>query len=205
MIMKGGYGAGVTDADGNIVEPLASLLTYWELDPADFKGRPEDTREALQRAKRALGPDKGYSHYATVPDEQLTDAFHYTLFPNFAVSLWADGFHFLRARPHPTDPEQCLFDNWWYASPASVAAELDDGTSATESLTADGSGDVPVKWLTCGEGLHRPGDRRRCSGVYHPAARCALTRASQALISQARKSASAVTTSASMTTSMARL
>ena len=36
--------------------------------------------------------------------EQLTDAFHYTLFPNFAVSLWSDGFHFLRARPHPTDP-----------------------------------------------------------------------------------------------------
>ena len=55
MIMKGGYGAGVTDADGNIVEPLASLLTYWELDPADFKGRPEDTREALQQAKRDAG------------------------------------------------------------------------------------------------------------------------------------------------------
>jgi phenylpropionate dioxygenase-like ring-hydroxylating dioxygenase large terminal subunit len=151
MIMKGGYGAGVTDADGNIVEPLASLLDYWSLDPADFKGKPEDTREALQQAKRELGPDKGYSHYAAVPDEQLTDAFHYTLFPNFAVSLWADGFHFLRARPHPTDPEQCLFDNWWYASAASVAAELDDGTSATESLTGNGSGDVPVKWLTCGE------------------------------------------------------
>ena len=43
---------------------------------------------------------------------------------NFAVSLWADGFHC--GTPHPTDPEQCLFDNWWYASPASVAAELDD-------------------------------------------------------------------------------
>ena len=50
--------------------------------------------------KRRLGPDRGYSHYAKVPDEQLTDAFHYTLFPNFAVSVWSDGFHFLRARPH---------------------------------------------------------------------------------------------------------
>ena len=28
----------------------------------------------------------------------------------------ADGFHFLRARPHATDPERCVFDNWWYAS-----------------------------------------------------------------------------------------
>ena len=28
---------------------------------------------------------------------------------------------------------------------------LDDGTSATESLTGDGAGEVPIKWLTCGE------------------------------------------------------
>ena len=77
------------------------------------------TREALQKAKRELGVARGYGHYANLPDEQLTDDFHYTLFPNFAVSLWSDGFHFMRLRPHMTDPEQCLFDSWWYASPAS--------------------------------------------------------------------------------------
>ncbi|RMF78029.1 MAG: aromatic ring-hydroxylating dioxygenase subunit alpha, partial [Planctomycetota bacterium] len=60
-------------------------------------------------------------------DEQLTDAFHYTLFPNFAVSVWSDGFHFLRARPHRSDPEQCLFDNWWYSSPAAIAAGPEAG------------------------------------------------------------------------------
>ncbi len=116
MIMRGGYGVGATDKEGNIQEPLASELKHWELDPEDFKGNPEGTREALQQAKRRLGPGRGYSHYSKIPDEQFTDAFHYTLFPNFAVSVWADGFHFLRARPHPTDPEQCIFDNWWYAS-----------------------------------------------------------------------------------------
>ncbi len=120
MVMKGGYGVGQTDEEGNIIDPLASQLKYWDIDPADFKGRPEDTRQALQDAKRKLGPDRGYTHYASIPDEQFTDAFHYTLFPNFAVSLWSDGFHFLRARPHPSDPEQCLFDNWWYSSPASL-------------------------------------------------------------------------------------
>ncbi|MCZ6710330.1 MAG: aromatic ring-hydroxylating dioxygenase subunit alpha [Gammaproteobacteria bacterium] len=125
MIMRGGFGAGSTDSEGSIMEPLASLLRQWELDPEDFKGRPEDTREALQQAKRRVGPGRGYSHYAKIPDEQFTDAFHYTLFPNFAVSVWADGFHFLRARPHPTDPEQCIFDNWWYASqPSSETAPV---------------------------------------------------------------------------------
>ena len=122
MVMKGGFGVGSTDKEGNIIEPLASQLRSWDIDPADFKGRPEATRLALQQSKRRLGPARGYSHYAKIPDEQLTDAFHYTLFPNFAVSVWSDGFHFLRARPHRDDPEQCLFDNWWYSSPGSIAA-----------------------------------------------------------------------------------
>jgi len=116
MIMRGGFAAGAMDEEGDILEPLASELRHWDLDPDDFKGRPEDTREALQEAKRRTGPGRGYSHYEKIPAEQFTDAFHYTLFPNFAVSIWADGFHFLRARPHPRDPERCIFDNWWYAS-----------------------------------------------------------------------------------------
>lgn len=116
MIMQGGFGVGATDKQGNIVEPLASELRHWELDPNDFRGNPEATREALQLAKRRLGAGRGYAHYDNIPLEQFTDAFHYTLFPNFAVSVWADGFHFLRARPHSSDPEQCVFDNWWYCS-----------------------------------------------------------------------------------------
>jgi phenylpropionate dioxygenase-like ring-hydroxylating dioxygenase large terminal subunit len=147
MIMQGGYGVGSTDEDGNIVEPLASLLRQWELDPADFKGREEDTRDALQKAKRKLGPERGYSHYGKIPDEQFTDAFHYTLFPNFAVSIWADGFHFLRARPHPTDPEQCIFDNWWYASqPHSETAPVN-----TMLGPVDRDADVPHEVFALGE------------------------------------------------------
>jgi phenylpropionate dioxygenase-like ring-hydroxylating dioxygenase large terminal subunit len=41
MIMRGGYGVGATDKEGNILEPLASQLRYWGLDPADFKGQAE--------------------------------------------------------------------------------------------------------------------------------------------------------------------
>lgn len=115
MIMLGGYAGPAVDKDGCIGEPLATILREWELDPEDFRGRGEATREALQQARRRLGPARGYTYFDKLNDSQLTDAYHYTLFPNFAVSLWVDGFHFLRARPHPTDPEQCLFDNWWYA------------------------------------------------------------------------------------------
>jgi len=151
MVMEGGYGVGSTDKEGNILEPLASLLRHWELDPADFKGNPEATRKAVQDAKRQLGPGRGYTHYDKVPDEQLTDAFHYTLFPNFAVSIWSDGFHFLRARPHPTDPEQCVFDNWWYTSQAAS-----DPNAVSMGATAGGGVGVEHKVMDYGEGWIGP-------------------------------------------------
>ncbi len=116
MIMKGGYAGSALQEDGTIGEPFNTIMREWGLDPKDFVGRGDETRAALQQAQRKLGTERGYSHYAKLADEQFTDAFHYTIFPNFAVSAWADGFHFLRARPHPTDPERCVFDNWWYAS-----------------------------------------------------------------------------------------
>jgi len=116
MIMQGGYAGIAMNSDGTIGEPLRTILTEWDLDPDSFANKGLETRAALQAAKRKIGPARGYHHYTRLADEQFTDACHYTVFPNFAVSLWSDGFHFLRARPHATDPQQCVFDNWWYAS-----------------------------------------------------------------------------------------
>ena len=42
-----------------------------------------------ETAKRKIGLTRGYTHYENLADEQFTDAFHYTLFPNFAVSIWS--------------------------------------------------------------------------------------------------------------------
>ncbi len=125
MIMRAGLPARSLEGE-RLREPLKSLLREWELDPASFRGREEEARLALQRQKRALGPVRGYTHYDGLRDEQLTDFYHYTVFPNFAASVTADGFHFLRSRPHPTDPERCVFDNWFYAvDPPGVTAPVD--------------------------------------------------------------------------------
>jgi phenylpropionate dioxygenase-like ring-hydroxylating dioxygenase large terminal subunit len=117
MWMQAGTPSHILETKGGvtILEGLAAQLRQWDLDPADFVGREYETREAIQRQMRKLGPERGYKYFDNLKDHQLTDTYHYFLFPNFAVSVWADGFHFLRARPHPTDPEQCVFDNWWYA------------------------------------------------------------------------------------------
>lgn len=116
MVMHAGYPAkSLTGA--KLRPPLMEMMRQWELDPNEFAGRERDIRRALQRQKRQLGPQRGFDHYDNLRDEQLTDFYHYTLFPNFAVSITADGFHFLRSRPHATDPEQCYLDNWFYGVP----------------------------------------------------------------------------------------
>lgn len=110
-------------------EPLPTMLKMWGLDPEAFRGREYEIREAIQQQKRKKGPEMGYTHYNDLKDHQLTDTYHYNIFPNFSVSLWADGFHFLRSRPHPTDANKCIFDNWWYASePEGVTTPV--GTAA---------------------------------------------------------------------------
>jgi phenylpropionate dioxygenase-like ring-hydroxylating dioxygenase large terminal subunit len=109
----------------DLMDPaLAMRMEGWGLDPDDFAGREFESREAVQEQMRKLGPDMGYTHFDNLKDHQLTDVYHYTIFPNFAVSVWADSFHFLRARPHPTDPTKCVFDNWYYA-PAPEGLDTD--------------------------------------------------------------------------------
>jgi phenylpropionate dioxygenase-like ring-hydroxylating dioxygenase large terminal subunit len=92
---------------------MAQELAFWELDPDSFRGgRTRDIRAALQKQKRILGESKGYD-FGRYDDDQLTDHWHYTIFPNLSFSLKPDGNIWLRARPHESDPEKCYFDMWY--------------------------------------------------------------------------------------------
>lgn len=79
------------------------------LDPADFRGRVLEVREAVQKAKRASGPQKGLD-YSAFRDDQLSDVWQYNLFPNVIFSFTPEHCWVMRPRPHPTDPQQCYFD-----------------------------------------------------------------------------------------------
>lgn len=102
--------AGHTDT---VLGAMEKELRYWDLDPEDFRDDPLAIRTALQQAKREGGAAKGYD-YSRFHDDQLTDHYHYTIFPNISFSLKPDGCIWLRANPHPTDPERCLFDMWYF-------------------------------------------------------------------------------------------
>lgn len=101
----------------NEVEPVwEMMLREWGLDPDDFSGRARAGRKALQKAKRHLGKERGFDHFDALYDDELTDYFHHTLFPNVTLTGTSDGVHFFRTEPDPKDPEWCNFD-YWYLTP----------------------------------------------------------------------------------------
>lgn len=95
--------------------PWDAILKEWELDPAEFAGRSRESRIPLQEQRRKLGPLRGFAHYEKYSDDELTDYFHHTLFPNVTMTGTAEGVHLFRTEPHPTDPEKCTFDYWFLA------------------------------------------------------------------------------------------
>lgn len=113
MLMPGGAPSqAVKGSEGEIIRQLGEHLSFWGINSDDYRGRMHDLRKALQRQKRLLGEEKGYD-FSNYDDNMLTDNWHYTLFPNLSFSLKPDGNIWLRARPHPKDPEKCYFDMWY--------------------------------------------------------------------------------------------
>jgi phenylpropionate dioxygenase-like ring-hydroxylating dioxygenase large terminal subunit len=127
MVMKGSEATGRRPHhfDGAVPAPLDAMVAAWGVDPAAFAGRGRDLRAAVAEAKRRLGPERGFAHYARMTDSELVDYYHYTLFPNVSLTMSADGFQLLRTEPHPTDPERCVFDHWYMMPPVAGMDEVD--------------------------------------------------------------------------------
>jgi nitrite reductase/ring-hydroxylating ferredoxin subunit len=88
------------------------FLARYGIDPATFPGGPGEVRPAIAAAVRStLAPSLG-ADVGALTDAQLSDDFHYTLFPNVTLNLFGVSAWVFRHRPHPTDPERMLFDFW---------------------------------------------------------------------------------------------
>ena len=110
------------------------------LDPADFRGRVQDVRAAVQKRKREVGRSHGYD-YGAFSDDQLSDVWQYNLFPNAILSFTPEHLWILRPRPHPTDPNQCWFDKLslvLYADPSLGGDTRNIASSARRNEPADG-------------------------------------------------------------------
>jgi phenylpropionate dioxygenase-like ring-hydroxylating dioxygenase large terminal subunit len=125
MVMKGSEPTGRDPrlASGPVPAPLDAMAAAWGVDPAGLTA--PQVRAAVIAAKRRLGPERGYPHYAALTDSELVDYYHYTLFPNVSFTMSADGFQMLRTEPHRIDPERCIFDHWFIMPPVAGKTEVD--------------------------------------------------------------------------------
>ena len=109
---------------GDVPPGLYEAALAWGIDPTQYRGRTGDIRAAVIKAKREQGAARGYD-YDAMTDQQLVDYFHCTLFPNLTLTMSPEQCQILRTEPHPTDPEQCIFQHWCLYPPAEGMAEVE--------------------------------------------------------------------------------
>ena len=96
-----------------IPESIKMIMKAAGIDPADYDGRIQDIRRDVQQRKRQHGPEHG-KDYSRLNDDQLTDDYHYLIFPNLSLNVHADDFWIFRQRPHPSDPDKMFYDIMTY-------------------------------------------------------------------------------------------
>ena len=92
-----------------VTRGLKAKLADAGIDPASFKGSMGDVRPFLQKLAREQFEATGLD-VSGLNDDQMTDDYHYYLFPNITLNIHAGGFGFFRQRPHPTDPNKMFYD-----------------------------------------------------------------------------------------------
>ena len=99
-----------------IPPPIKVVMRDAGMDPASYEGSIYDVREAIQKHKRKNGAKQG-KDYSALNDDQLTDDYHYTIFPNITMNVHADDMMMFRQRPHPDDPNKMFFDYYMFELP----------------------------------------------------------------------------------------
>lgn len=94
---------------------LDDMIEKAGLSPEEFKGRAREVRTAIQEHRRSRQEDEPHMPYSDLNDDQLSDDYHYTIFPNWTMNIYPDAMMLFLSRPHPTDPNKCFWDLQFYA------------------------------------------------------------------------------------------
>src|SRR5690606_274107 len=88
---------------------IAMMLRDAGIDPATYNGTAQQTREAVQQAKRARAAKFGLD-YDKFSDTQLSDSTIYGVLPNAQIGCHPEAVFLHRFLPHPTDPNRFTYD-----------------------------------------------------------------------------------------------
>lgn len=100
-----------------IPEGIQDMMRDGGLDPDTYEGTVDTVRRDMQLFKREHGEEQGYD-YSEFNDDQLTDDYHYFIFPNITLNVHCGTMMMFRQRPHATDPDKMYFDMWLFKRPA---------------------------------------------------------------------------------------
>ncbi len=95
--------------ESEIFSELKEWMSFYGMDPDAYEGKPEDVRLAKQKHAREMQEDSHYP-YKHLRDDQLSDVYHYFVFPNVVFNTFAEGMNVFRHRPHATDPNKMYYD-----------------------------------------------------------------------------------------------
>ena len=96
--------------DQESVNPgIEFMLRDAGIDPAEFHGTAQESRAAVQQAKRARSAKLGLG-WEKFSDTQLSDSTIYSVFPNVQIGCHPEAVFLHRFVPHATDPNQFTYD-----------------------------------------------------------------------------------------------
>ena len=96
--------------DGTIItEELKDYMRMNLLDPDSYRGDGLGVRRAVQQNWRKIAGGMGYD-FDDLNDDQLSDDYHYLIFPNITMNIHCNSVMIFRQRPHETDPNKMYYD-----------------------------------------------------------------------------------------------
>lgn len=109
MINKYGTTSSPYSGASDVFPELKEWMSYNGMDAESYQGAPEDVWKAKVSFSRSI-QDQAPAPYSDMTDEQLTDVYHYFIFPGFAMNVFPEGINGFRYRPHETDPDKMYYD-----------------------------------------------------------------------------------------------
>ncbi|HCV00363.1 MAG TPA: (2Fe-2S)-binding protein [Dehalococcoidia bacterium] len=92
-----------------LTRSLKEMLHAAGIDSETFKGGPAAVRPAIQKKVKEHAATHGID-LSDLNDDQLTDDYHYYLFPNITLNTHHSGVMLFRQRPHASDPNKMYYD-----------------------------------------------------------------------------------------------
>jgi len=127
-----------------------NLAVYMEqngVDPKEFNGSAQEARRAIQLAQRSRADEMGMD-LSNLNDDQLSDDYHYCVFPNVTLNTHATNYMMFTQRPHVDDPNKCYFDLQMFTLPsdtnnkrAKQAKEVADSNESSYMQVDEGESD----------------------------------------------------------------